>query len=82
MREVANMKITLIHEKDEMGASLEIEVNGEHELSAYPMWECPEDATLERGFNFVYSIPRLMKQAYEAGKSGEEFVIENIEEGE
>lgn len=75
------MEVKLIHGKDWNDAAiLEIEVNGKTEISAYPLYECPEDATLERDLNFVYRIPRLMKQAYEAGKSGEPFVITEVDE--
>lgn len=41
---------------------------------------CPEDATFNRDLSFVYSIPALMKMAYEAGKNGEEFSVESKEE--
>lgn len=34
----------------------------------------PEDATLNRDLNFVYSIADMIKEAYEAGKNGEELV--------
>jgi hypothetical protein len=39
----------------------------------------PEDSNLGRNFCDVYQIPALMKEAYEAGKNGETFEIENIE---
>ncbi|WNF07450.1 hypothetical protein [Brevibacillus borstelensis] len=75
------MEVKLIHGKDwNDAASLEIEVNGKTEISAYPLYECPEDATLERDLNFVYDIPDLMRQAYEAGRNGEPFVITEVDE--
>lgn len=43
---------------------------------------CPEDANLERDLNFVYEIPEMLRKAYEAGKNGEDFVIEEEEEAE
>ncbi len=36
----------------------------------------PEDNTLGRNFNGVYSIVELMRAAHEAGKRGEPFEIE------
>lgn len=35
----------------------------------------PEDNSLKRDLNFVYRIVGLMRMAYEAGKSGEEFEV-------
>lgn len=42
----------------------------------------PEDASISRDFNDVLKIPKLMQIAYEAGKNGEEFSVENIEVNE
>jgi hypothetical protein len=39
----------------------------------------PEDNSLGRNFNGVYSILDLVKLAYEAGKNGEELEIESVE---
>jgi len=39
----------------------------------------PEDNTITRDLNFVLRIPDMLKEAYEAGKRGEEFEIEQIE---
>ena len=36
----------------------------------------PEDAVLYRDLSCVYSIPDMLKEAYEAGKAGEEYSIE------
>ena len=38
-----------------------------------------EDANLSRDFNDCWKISRLMEKAYEAGKNGETFTIENEE---
>jgi len=38
-----------------------------------------EDNTLGRNFSDVYSIPELLKRAYEAGKNGEPFEIISAE---
>ena len=40
----------------------------------------PEDNNLGRNFNSCYSIDRLIREAYEAGKNGEELIIEEVEE--
>lgn len=44
-------------------------------LSVIDLNDCPEDATLGRDLSFFYSIPNLMKLAYEAGQAGEDFEI-------
>jgi len=41
---------------------------------------CPEDCTMSRDLGFVFDIPILIKEAYEAGKRGEELIFEDIEE--
>lgn len=48
--------------------------------SAYALWEHPEDAKLERYLISCYSILKAVKLAYEAGKKGEEFILEEKEE--
>lgn len=52
-----------------------IEVNGEEKISVNDYGE-PEDNSLGRDLNFVYGIVDLMRLAFEAGKAGEEFVVE------
>ncbi|NUJ16248.1 hypothetical protein FKN04_06440 [Bacillus glycinifermentans] len=61
-------------------ATVDIYVDGELQVSVYPLNECPEDAFLERDLGFTYDIPTLMRAAYEAGKNGEDFVFEEEEE--
>ena len=54
--------------------SLEILVDG---ISKFNVSDGePEDANLSRDFSDCHSITNLMKLAYEAGKRGEEFIIE------
>lgn len=53
---------------------LEINVNGKNRV--YAAATEPEDATLERGINFAYNIVPLMREAWEAGKNGEPFEVE------
>ncbi len=38
-----------------------------------------EDATLARDYNDVYKIISVMKEAYQAGKDGKDFEVEEIE---
>ncbi|KYC67210.1 hypothetical protein [Heyndrickxia coagulans] len=75
------VKVTYGKNYDDM-ETLELEVNGKHELSVRPLNECPEDAYLERDLGFAYDIPDLMKRAYEAGKAGEDFTIIEVDESE
>ena len=73
------MKIELINGKNyEDQATLEIRVDGHGEIYASPGE--PEDSSLERDLNFVYKIAPLMQKAWEAGKAGEEFSVEDKEE--
>lgn len=39
----------------------------------------PEDSNLGRDFSDCWQIPDLLKMAYEAGKKGEELIIETEE---
>ena len=41
---------------------------------------CPEDCTLSRDLDFVYDIKNIIKEAYEAGKRGEELIFEDMKE--
>lgn len=70
------MKVTVVKSEDtrDYRNLLEIFVNDEQEF--YAVDGEPEDNTLCRNFNDCYSIPALMRAAYEAGKRGEEFVLE------
>jgi hypothetical protein len=62
-------------EKNDYRDEYHIFIDGVEEISANDYGE-PEDNSLRRDLNFVYSIVPLIKRAYEAGKNGEEFVIE------
>ena len=63
---------------DEIGGDglYELSINGvfQFRIGNY-LNECPGDAYLCRDLGFVYDIPNLMKQAYNAGKTGEEFIL-------
>ena len=56
---------------------LEIHINGKSCFSVSDGE--PEDANLSRDFNDCWNIPELMKEAFEAGKNGEEFEIKNLQ---
>ncbi len=42
------------------------------------MGECPEDATLNRDLSGIYSVESMIREAYEAGKRGDELVFESV----
>ena len=80
------MRVVETHDIDEDGqGTLSIEVETESgECSVSLMAQEPEDNTFYRDLNSAYSIAELLKLAYEAGKRGElyeyEFIDENPEE--
>lgn len=55
----------------------EIIIDGKSVVSVNDYGE-PEDNSLGRDLNFVYSIVGLMKRAYDAGKCGEEFEVSQL----
>lgn len=75
------MKVTskIHNDEDTVGGHLSIEVDGKCVFSVLADPECPEDFSFYRNLNDCYKIPHLMCAAYEAGKRGETFEIEDIE---
>ena len=75
------MKIVEKHitiDEDEMTMGLEILIDGER---AFKVEDGElEDSNLSRDFGACYSIGHLLAKAYDAGKAGEEFDHEIIEE--
>jgi len=67
-------------ENNDYRCFLEIEVDGKKECG-FSDGE-PEDANLNRDYSDCYNIVSLMKRAHEAGKNGEELIIEEIESDE
>ena len=67
--------------KNDYKDSYAIIVDGVEEVAANDYGE-PEDNTLGRDLNFVYSIVPLMRRAWESGKNGEAFEVseEQVEE--
>ena len=52
---------------------LEIYINGKRVFSVGDGE--PEDSNLSRDFNDCWKVTDLMRQAYDAGKNGEEFML-------
>lgn len=59
-------------------SSLVIKIDNKQVFGMNELCECPEDATFGRELSDCNNIPELLKRAYEAGKSGDSFVIEYI----
>jgi hypothetical protein len=57
--------------------AMEVHIDGKRVISAYDGE--PEDNSLGRNFNDFFGIGTLLKQAFEAGKNGEEFELEHID---
>lgn len=60
----------------------QMQINGNHVLSVYPLNECPEDAYIERDLIGALEIADFMKMAWQAGKDGQEFKVDIEEEDE
>ena len=73
---IATLTPEALEERDFMDA-LSISVDGKEMINLSDGE--PEDNTLSRNFNDVFEIPELLKLVWEAGKSGDDLVIEEIE---
>lgn len=75
------MKVTMISlteqelECRDYSEMLIVEIDGKKELSVYDGE--PEDNNLSRNFSDIWGIGKLLERAYNAGKHGEEFEIED-----
>ena len=72
------MKVEVFNLTDEAaseryGDVMAIHIDGKKEFEVYDGE--PEDNNLYRNFSDCFSIPDLIRKAYEAGKKGEEFDI-------
>ena len=68
------MKIETVYREDEDWREYyTITVDGVERIDIFPPE--PEDATLTRDLSFAYLIVPLMREAYEAGKRGDEFEV-------
>ena len=74
--------VTKTTSEDMMHESLEININEKTKFHVSHSEESPEDNTLYRNFADCHDIPRLLEMAYMAGKSGEEFELEYVTEGD
>lgn len=64
------MKIIIKQSENSDGAICEeMAINGAHALSVDPLYDCPEDATIERDLVSCSDVARYMEKAYQAGKS-------------
>ena len=62
--------------------SLVIKIDDKQVFSINELCESPEDAIFTRDLSDCNRIPGLLRMAYEAGKNGDFFEIEYIEEDE
>ena len=82
---INRMKITETHEfnnrdhEDASNITIEVKTNDSYKSISIGEGE-PEDMYLFRDLSDAYSIVDLIKLAYQAGKKGEEFDYEFIEE--
>ena len=76
-----NVQVLTVEDKDnDFYTRVEIYVNGKERIWIGDCRDYPEDYLIERNLNFVYDISTLMKEAYEAGKAGEELnIVESTE---
>lgn len=75
------MEIKIIQSENSDGMLCEdMEINGNFAQSVYPLNERPEDAYLERDLISCSAIADYMKEAYEAGKNGESFDVQVVQE--
>jgi hypothetical protein len=75
------MKIVISVSDSDYGTREEMDVNGKDRLYVNPLCECPEDAIIGRSLVSCQKVASFMKEAYEAGKRGEEFSI-TVTQGE
>lgn len=67
------MKIDIKTEFEDFRSSYELKIN---DVKALCFWDGePEDNTLSRNFNDVYNILKVIIEAFEAGRQGENLVI-------
>ena len=63
---------------DEYQGRCAVFVDGKEIAGGGNFADCPEDANLGRDLKFIYRLPDIIKQAYDAGKAGDQFVIEKV----
>lgn len=70
------MKIVITRREGEYGDSYYEVRTPKNSIGLGDLTECPEDATLGRDLSDIYCVPAMLKEAYEAGKRGEELTFE------
>jgi hypothetical protein len=82
MNEIVTVKVVTGYNSD--GASREkLYINDEEHISTYPLYECPEDATLERDIVGASRFASLLENFLKEHKGKKvKFVYENEEEEE
>ncbi|MET3658340.1 hypothetical protein [Sporosarcina psychrophila] len=77
MRETVVIKVERYEDRDGCGRE-QLLVNGKSVMSAGPLWECPEDATLERDLlgpsNFVHLLENIIEN-----HNGKQIIFEHEE---
>jgi len=68
------VRIRIVEKEDHDGLQQEMFVDGRSRVFVGPLWGCPEDAIIGRALVSCDEISGLMREAYEAGKRGEDFV--------
>jgi hypothetical protein len=63
---------------DEYQAWCEVSVDGQTVAEGGNFAECPEDANLGRDLKFIYKLPSVLRAAYDAGRKGEHFMVNEI----
>ena len=75
------MKLTITITKDYNDCAIEeMEIDdGGKGLYVSPLSESPEDAIIERDLVGCVDVADYMKRAYDAGKRGEDFIVEIVD---
>lgn len=73
------MKIDIYIDEDYDHAQTEkMVIDDKERLNVYPLTDCPEDAIVERDLVSCQDVAKFMKEAYEAGLRGEDFLVRKI----
>ena len=57
-----------------------MKIDGKHRLTVAALCECPEDAIIGRDLVSCRAVSSYMREAYEAGKRGDEFNVAFVAE--
>lgn len=70
------MKVKLVETEEDWDVSHEVLVDGKSIASISSLSECPEDAIIGRDLLDGNDVVGYIEMGYEAGKRGEELIIE------